>query len=74
MFFTPNPTTIEAALAPLVKAIKDLERVADACKTRSSANRAGVALLDLAIRTDQGVGNRAEAMIIKLKAITDLKE
>ncbi len=74
MFFTPNPTTIEAALAPLVKAIKDLERVADACNARSSANRAGVVLLELAIVTDQGVMTRAEAMIIELKTITDLKE
>ena len=69
--FSRKPTTVDAAIAPLLKAVADLEGVAGACNVRSSLNRAEVERLEDAITADQTELTRAEAIATKIKAITE---
>ena len=70
MFFKQRPTTVDAAIAPLLQAIVDLEAIAD--ERNENLVRVGtlIGTLETLMQTDQIELTRAEAVAKMIKAIT----
>ena len=73
-FFRSRPVTVDAAIAPLLKAIDDLDQVADSRNTRCFNNRQEITRLEAVITEDQAELERAEVIAKMIRAITEPKE
>ena len=65
-----RPTTVDAAIAPLLRAITDLEGVADSRNESLARGSALISSLETQMETDQAELTRAEAVAKMIKAIT----
>lgn len=66
-----KPKTVEAAIAPLLKAVVDLEGVADARNAALATNSVEITRLEAVMEADQIELTRAEAVAKMIKAITN---
>ncbi len=69
-----RPKTVDAAIAPLLKAVRDLDAVAEDCNERSSRNRGEITRLETIMEADQSEMTRTEAVAKMIRAITEPKE
>lgn len=70
MFVKKRPTTVDAAIAPLLQAITDLEGVADARNAALARNSQMISSLETIMESDQIELERAEAVAKMIGAIT----
>ncbi len=70
MFFKARPTTVDAAIAPLLQAIVDLELVADTRNETMARNRVLITSLETSMMIDQAEMERADAVAKMVGAIT----
>ena len=66
--------TVDAAIAPLLKAIDALDAVADSRNTRCFNNRLEIARLESVITEDQAELERAQTIAKAVRSITEPKE
>lgn len=66
-----RPKTVSGAIKGLLKAVADLEHVADLCNTRCSKNSAEISRLEGVMEADQRELTQAEAIAKKLREITE---
>ena len=72
MLYRKKPTTVDAAIAPLLQAIMDLDGVAEARTEAIARDSEEVSLLQLRMQLDRAERDRAEAVARMIKAITSL--
>ena len=70
MPFKKRPVTVNAAIAPLLRAITDLENVADTRNEALARNSAEIGRLETQMQEDTAELDRAEAVAKAIKAIT----
>lgn len=69
--FKKVPTTVEEAIAPLLKAVTDLETVMAQCTSRLTANKDRMIELEKQIEIDKEETDRAMAIAAKIRSITE---
>ena len=77
MFFfckPPKPTTVDEAIAPLLKAVTDLDTIADSMTKQCARNEVHIAALQARIAMDGAEAARAMAVAGTIRAITNPKE
>ncbi len=70
MLIRKRPTTVDAAIAPLLQAVSDLEHVVDERNASLARGSALMSSLETLMETDQIELTRAEAVATMIKAIT----
>ncbi len=70
MFFKTRPKTVDAAIAPLLQAITDLEGVADTRNAAIARNSEEIERLETRMQIDQTELSRARAVTKMIRAIT----
>lgn len=73
MFFN-KPTTVDAAIAPLLKAVSDLEAVSALCFDKIEVNKGKIAALQTQNVAAREEGDRATSVLLALRVITNPKE
>ncbi len=66
-----RPSTVDAAIAPLLQAITDLDGVAESRTEAIARDSEEVSMLQLRMQIDSGERIRAEAVAKAIRAITD---
>ncbi len=69
-----KPKTVDAAIAPLLKAVSDLEGVSELCFNKIEANKATIARLAVQNAAALKEQDRATAVLIALRGITNPKK
>lgn len=73
-FFNTKPTTVDAAIAPLLQAASDLEGVAELCFERITANKELIARLAVQNVATSKEHDHASDILTALRNITEPKE
>ena len=71
MVFKKRPVTVNAAIAPLLQAITDLENVSDTRNEALARDGEEISRLETRMQNDQLELERAEAVAKAIKAITN---
>lgn len=69
-----KPNTVDAAIAPLLKAVVDLERVNDLCLDKQEANAARIRALEAENKAASAEQERAANVLHALRGITNPKK
>ncbi len=69
-----KPKTVDAAIAPLLKAVSGLEGVAELCFTKIEANKATIARLAVQNAAALKEQERATSVLMALRSITNPKK
>ena len=72
MFFKPK--TVSAAIAPLLKAVSDLEEVSELCFNKIEANKSTIARLETQNVEALREQNHATSVLTALRGITNPKK
>lgn len=74
MFFKRLPTTVDAAIAPLLRAVSDLEGVSELCFNKIEANNGLIARLEVQNTAALSEQERATSVLLALRGITNPKK
>jgi len=69
-----KPTTVDAAIAPLLKAVRDLEGVSELCFNKIETNKSRIALLQTQNVNARLEQDRATSVLMALRGITNPKK
>ncbi len=70
MLYRKKPTTVDAAIAPLLQAIRDLDGVAETRTEAMERDIEEITRLEAQVQVDMAERGRAEAVARMIKAIT----